>query len=149
MNGTTRGARIVVGVAVTKSAKGVVNGTERKKMMIDKYNEAGIEIESDGFITRAETLERINANKAKPTEECAYPNCETCGRYRGRYCTVPIVFSKQMLRHTEERLENLQYRLTKLEDLVFDELLKPKRPTRNAEEKANFTWADYFDKEQE
>ena len=81
--------------------------------------------------------------------ECVYPNCEECDYYHGHYCTVPIVISKQMLRHTEERLENLQYRLTKLEDLVFDELLKPKRPTRNAEEKANFTWDDYLRKENE
>ena len=123
MNGMTRGARIVAGVAVTKSAKGVANDTERKKMMIDKYNEAGIEIEADGFVTRAETLERINQSKAKPASECIYPQCEDCDKYHGHYCTVPIVFSKQIFRHTEERLENLQYRLTRLEELVTDEIL--------------------------
>lgn len=91
--------------------------------MIDKYNEAGIEIEADGFITRAETLERINQNKAKPASECIYPCCEDCDKYHGHYCTVPMVVSKQNFRRTEERLENLQYRLTRLEELVTDEIL--------------------------
>ena len=117
--------------------------------MIDKYNEAGIEIEADGFITRAETLERINASKAKPIKECIYPHCEKCDKYRGRYCTVPIVINKQNYILLNDKIDDLMKRVLTLEDLVFDELLKPKHPTRNAEEKSNLTWADYFDKEQE
>ena len=93
--------------------------------MIDKYNE--VEIEADGFITRAEALERINANTAKPASECIYPCCEDCDKYHGHYCTVPMVVSKQIFRHTEERLENLQYRLTNLENLVTDEILGSER----------------------
>lgn len=117
--------------------------------MIDKYNEIGIEIESDGFITRAETLERINASKAKPTEECIYPHCEKCDKYRGHYCTVPIVINKQNYIVLNDKIDDLMKRVLTLEDLVFDELLKPKHSKRNAEEKSNFTWADYFYKEQE
>ena len=80
--------------------------------MIDKYNEAGIS-----------ALERMGNATAKPATECIYPCCEDCDKYHGHYCTVPMVFSKQIFRHTEERLENLQYRLTKLENLVYDEIL--------------------------
>lgn len=91
--------------------------------MIDKYNEAGIEIEADGFITRAETLERINANTAKPAEECMYPECEKCDKYHGHYCTVPMVVSKQIWRMTEERLWYLNNRLDTIEELVTAKIL--------------------------
>ena len=83
--------------------------------MIDKYNEVGIS-----------ALERMGNATAKPATECIYPCCEDCDKYHGHYCTVPMVFSKQIFRHTEERLENLQYRLTKLENLVYDEILGSK-----------------------
>lgn len=89
--------------------------------MIDKYNE--VEIEADGFITRAETLERINQSRAKPTEECMYPECEKCDKYHGHYCTVPMVVSKQIWRMTEERLWYLNNRLDTIEELVTAKIL--------------------------
>lgn len=89
--------------------------------MIDKYNE--VEIEADGFITRAETLERINANTAKPAGECMYPECEKCDKYHGHYCTVPMVVSKQIWRMTEERLWYLNNRLDTIEELVTAKIL--------------------------
>jgi len=52
------------------------------------------EIEADGFIT---PLEQLAESKAKPATECIYPKCEECDKYHGRYCTVPVVVSKQML----------------------------------------------------
>lgn len=94
--------------------------------MIDKYNEAGIEIEADGFVTRAETLERINQSRAKPAEECMYPECEKCDKYHGHYCTVPMVISKQIWRMTEERLWYLNNRLDTIEELVTDKILGSK-----------------------
>ena len=93
------------------------------KNLIDKYNEAGIEIEADGFITRAETLERINQGRAKPAEECMYPECEKCDKYHGHYCTVPMVVSKQIWRMTEERLWYLNNRLDTIEELVTAKIL--------------------------
>lgn len=89
--------------------------------MIDKYNE--VEIEADGFVTRAETLERINQSKAKPAGECMYPECEKCDKYHGHYCTVPMVISKQIWRMTEERLWYLNNRLDTIEELVTDKIL--------------------------
>ena len=147
MNGMTRGARIVAGVAVTKSAKGVANDIERKKTMIDKYNE--VEIEADGFITRAETLERINQSKAKPAGECMYPECEKCDKYHGHYCTVPMVVSKQIYLLTERKLQSLEARLNDLENLVTDEILRSdKGVTIPAETKLNMTWNDYLGEDQ-
>lgn len=87
--------------------------------MDDKYNEVGIEIEADGFITRMETLEKINANKAKPASECKYPMCEECDQYHGHYCTVPIVVSKQMWLGITEVLQSQAERLNRLESDVF------------------------------
>ena len=89
--------------------------------MIDKYNE--VEIEADGFVTRAETLERINQSKAKPASECIYPCCEDCDKYHGHYCTVPMVVSKQIWRMTEERLWYLNNRLDTIEELVTAKIL--------------------------
>ena len=110
--------------------------------MIDKYNE--VEIEADGFITRAETLERINADKAKPMTKCAYPHCEDCDKYHGRYCTVPMVISKQIWQETAEKFHMLEKRLTELENLVTDEIL---RSDENRSDKQtdppNYTWSDY------
>lgn len=117
--------------------------------MIDKYNEAGIpEIEADGFITRAETLERINASKARPAGECIYPNCEKCDKYHGHYCTVPMVVSKQIWLLTEALIVSLEKRLTELENLVADEILgSGSNRSNRPKDPANYTWADYFEEE--
>ena len=122
----------------------------RKETMIDKYNEAGIpaEIEADGFVTRAETLERINANKAKPISECIYPNCEKCDKYHGHYCTVPMVVSKQIWLTTESLIARMEKRLTELENLVTDEILRSKEVRKmELHSDVNYTWADYFEEE--
>lgn len=122
----------------------------RKETMEDKYNEAGIpaEIEADGFVTRAETLERINASKAKPISECIYPHCEKCDKYHGHYCTVPMVVSKQNWLTTEALIVRLEKRLTELENLVTDEILGSKEQTAQApKDRTNYTWADYFEEE--
>lgn len=118
--------------------------------MIDKYNEAGIptEIEADGFITRVETLERINANKATPIKVCVYPECEECDKYHGHYCTVPMVVSKQNWLLTESLIVRMEKKLAELETLVTEEIFGSKhRDTPQAE--TNFTWDDYFDGEKE
>lgn len=119
--------------------------------MIDKYNEAGIpamEVEADGFITRTETLERINASKAKPISECIYPKCEECDKYHGHYCTVPMVVSKQKWLLTEAIIVRLEKRLTELENLVTDEILGSKEQMKQApKDRTNYTWADYFEEE--
>lgn len=122
--------------------------------MIDKYNEIGIEIESDGFITRAETLERINASKAKPTEECIYPCCEECDNYRGHYCTVPMVVSKQIWKNLDGvlgahhmQIESLKYEMARLIAFVEHTSCEPtdKRvEPQDHESELNFTWGDYF-----
>ena len=110
--------------------------------MIDKYNEAGLpaEIEADGFITRAETLERVNASKAKPASECIFPKCEECDKYHGHYCTVPMVVSKQIWLTTESLIARMEKRLTELETLVTDEILGSNKPyIATEEEYRNFT----------
>ena len=123
--------------------------------MDDKYNEAGIptEIESDGFITRPEQLERVSQSKAKPMSGCIYPRCEECDKYHGHYCTVPMVVSKQIWLTTESLIARMEKRLTELETLVTDEILRSDK-SRAVESKTelNYTWTDYFgdaDKEQE
>ena len=137
-------AGIARNVAMTATEK--ENG--RTKKMIDKYNEVGIEIEQDGFITRPETLERINAAKAKPTKECAYPDCEECDKYHGHYCTVPMVVSKQIWRLTEDLIVRMEKRLTELENLVTDEILRSdKGVTKPTEVDLNLTWSDYLGEE--
>lgn len=116
--------------------------------MDDKYNEAGlpVEIEADGFITRMETLERANANKARPITECIYPKCEECDKYHGHYCTVPMVVSKQIWLTTESLITRMEKRLTELETLVTDEILRSD-DTRvvRLNDHVNYTWADYFE----
>lgn len=117
--------------------------------MIDKYNEAGIEIEADGFVTRAETLERINQSRAKPAEECMYPECEKCDKYHGHYCTVPMVISKQMHIIINDKIDDLMKRVLDLEVLVYDEILRSdKGITIPPETKLNFTWDDYLGEDQ-
>ena len=115
--------------------------------MIDKYNETGIptEVEADGFITRPETLERVNANKAKPMTKCLYPACEDCDKYHGHYCTVPMVISKQIWVETAERIVRMEKRLLELENLVTDEILRSKEVRRmELHSDANYTWDDYL-----
>ena len=114
--------------------------------MDDRYNEAGIpaEIEADGFITRPEALERMNAQKAKPTSACIYPRCEECDKYHGHYCTVPMVVSKQIWLTTESLIARMEKRLTELETLVTDEILRSRPRTYNTVAETNFTWDDYF-----
>lgn len=72
-------------------------------------------------------LERVTDTTAIPTDECGYPNCERCTHYVGyrgaRYCTVPMVVSKQIWHITAEKLRKMDKRLTELEELVTDEIL--------------------------
>lgn len=115
--------------------------------MIDKYNEAGLpaEIEADGFITRVETLERVNVSKAKPTSKCIFPKCEECDKYHGHYCTVPMVVSKQIWLTTESLIARMEKRLTELETLVTDEILRSdKSRSVKQTDPPNITWGDYF-----
>ena len=122
-------------------------------MKEDKYNEVGIpmEVEADGFITRPEALEYTHKifSTAKLSKECIYPKCERCGYYRERYCTVPMVISKQIFLLTDEKLRSLGKRLTELENIVTDVILgsydgRVLKPNDHA----NYTWADYFEEEE-
>ena len=119
--------------------------------MMDKYNEIGIptEVEADGFTTRAETLERINANKAKPMTECVYPRCEECDKYHGHYCTVSMVVSKQDYITFNDKINDLMKRVLDLENLVVEELISPQK-ARNVSQQndVNYTWDDYFKENQ-
>jgi hypothetical protein len=81
------------------------------------------EIEADGFITRPEILERISVKKAKPETECIYPDCEECSKYIENYCTVPMVFSKQIHHFIADKMAELGKRVAELESLVTDEIL--------------------------
>ena len=113
--------------------------------MIDEISIPTTEIEADGFITRPEQLERINAKKARPAEKCVYPNCENCDKYHGHYCTVPMIVNKQNWLLTESLIVSLGNRLTDVEKLVTDEILRSKPRTCNTAEEVNYTWADYFE----
>ncbi len=74
------------------------------------------DIEADGFIT---PLEQLSGSKAKPATKCVYPKCEECDHYHGKYCTVPMVVSKQQWLAVAEMLESHMNRLRKLESDVF------------------------------
>lgn len=74
------------------------------------------EIEADGFIT---PLEQLAESKAKPATECIFPKCEECDKYHGKYCTVPMVVSKQQWLAIAELLESHMNRLNRLESDVF------------------------------
>lgn len=108
--------------------------------MEDKYNETGIptmEVEN--------ALEYLNASRATPMRGCDYPNCESCDKYHGHYCSVPMVVSKQIWLTTESLIVRLENRLTELETLVTDEILGSKKPTKkDPEAELNYTWDDYF-----
>ena len=89
-----------------------------------------ISIEADGFITRDQDikpLERVTDNTANPTANCPYPNCERCSKYftfdGERYCTVPMVITKQIYLITAERLRDMEERITELEEAVTDHIL--------------------------
>ena len=102
-----------------------------------------IEIEADGFITREQDLlERVDANRAKPVTDCPYPECERCDKYHGHYCTVPMVVSKQIWRLTEALIVQMENRLTELENLVTDEILRSDKTPKT--DTMNFTWDDYL-----
>lgn len=118
------------------------------------------EIEQDGFITdeiyiqetkpKANALEWVSADRAKLAEKCGYPNCEDCICYVASSCTVPMVVSKQIWRITEDLITSMRRRLTDLETLVTDEILRSDKPQKNnADEDVNYTWNDYFGKENE
>ena len=116
-------------------------------MRIDKYNEVGI---PTGILEHTETANTAMTGNAtaKPIEECKYPLCEECVHYLGHYCTVPIVISKQIFLLTDEKLRSLGKRLTELENIVTDVILgsydgRVLKPNDHA----NYTWADYFEKE--
>lgn len=124
--------------------------------MDDKYNEAGIpvEIEADGFITPIHALEsgllkdlkgNVSLSTAQPMTECMYPLCEDCYKYHGKYCTVPMVVSKQIWLTTESLITRMEKRLTELEMLVTDEILRSddSRVVR-LNDHVNYTWDDYL-----
>ena len=108
-----------------------------------------IEIEADGFITREQDLlERVDAKRARPVTDCPYPECEKCENYHGNYCTVPMVVSKQIWRLTEALIVQMENRLTELENLVTDEILRSdKGITIPSEVDLNLTWDDYLGEE--
>ena len=118
------------------------------------------EIEQDGFITdeiyiketppKHNALEWVSADRAKLMEECGYPNCENCICYVASSCTVPMVVSKQIWHITEDLITSMRRRLTDLETLVTDEILRSDKPQKNkTDEDVNYTWNDYFGKENE
>ena len=116
--------------------------------MIDEIGIPTTEIEADGFITRPEALERASMKRAIPAEKCIYPHCEECGKYSGRYCTVPMVVSKQIWLTMESLITRMEKRLTELENLVTDEILGSK-PRMSNKPETNYTWDDYFKREDE
>lgn len=116
-------------------------------MGIDEIN-----IEADGFITREQDikpLEKVTDNTAKPTSECCYPKCEECRDYisyqGANYCTVPMVINKQIWRLTADLIADMERRLTELETLVTDEILRSSKPPKT--DPANYTWDEYLGEE--
>lgn len=119
----------------------------RKETMEDKYNEAGIPTDALEYADGVNLAMTGNAT-AKPASACIYPQCEKCDKYHGHYCTVPMVVSKQNWLTTEAAIARLEKRVSELEYLVADEILKPsKKGVVSREEKLNYTWADYFEEE--
>lgn len=118
-------------------------------MRIDKYNEVGI---PTGILEHTETANMAMTGNAtaKPMEKCKYPLCEECVHYIGHYCTVPIVVSKQQWLILEGKMWEWYKRMDDLENLVTDEILRSdKDVAMPAEAKLNYTWADYFEEEDE
>lgn len=121
-------------------------------MRIDKYDEVSI---PTGILEHTETANMAMTGNAtaKPIEECKYPLCEECVHYRGHYCTVPIVISKQIFLLTDEKLRSLEKRLTELENIVTDVILGSQTrdgitlhpATKEQEEALNYTLMEYID----
>ena len=90
------------------------------------------EIEQDGFITdeiyiqETKPLERVDMDTAIPSKECKYPKCEECRDYRNEYCTVPMVFTKQMYRMTIDTIDALSASIAEIREMVYDEILGKK-----------------------
>ena len=90
------------------------------------------EIEQDGFITdeiyiqETKPLERVDMDRAIPAKGCKYPKCEECRDYRNGYCTVPMVFTKQMYRMTIDTIDALSANIAELREMVYDEILGKK-----------------------
>ena len=98
--------------------------------------------EDDGFITSERDLQSTPSLEyygrpmdtllsAHPSRECRYPRCEECGAYAehfgSRYCTVPMVVSKQIWHLASEKLNEMSKRIDELETLVTDEILGVER----------------------
>jgi hypothetical protein len=90
------------------------------------------EIEQDGFITdeiyiqETKPLERVDMDRAIPAKGCKYPKCEECRDYRNGYCTVPMVFTKQMYRMTIDTIDALSASIAEVREMVYDEILGKK-----------------------
>lgn len=100
--------------------------------MIDEINIPTKEIEADGFITPSSALEarimkevlgEVQIATAAPMTDCIYPLCEDCHYYHAHYCTVPIVFSKQIYHLLREQIDFLRNRVATLEELVTEQIL--------------------------
>ena len=90
-------------------------------------------------------LEYINESRATPMRGCNYPECESCDKCHGHYCSVPMVVSKQIWLTTESLIVRLDNKVRELETLVTDEILGSKSQTKKTpEEEINYTWEDYF-----
>ena len=85
------------------------------------------EIEADGYITRKQDLrsrplERVSDNTANPAADCPYPNCEACSKYftfdGERYCTVPMVITKQIFRIAEDEIKMMRNDIENLKEDV-------------------------------
>lgn len=94
------------------------------------------EPEEDGFVTREADLRSTPSleyygrplnvlQEAHPSRECRYPRCEECGSYTAwqgeRYCTVPMVVSKQLWLMTADTLRRIDKNLAELENVVYSE----------------------------
>ena len=70
-------------------------------------------------------MERVTDNTANPTTECLYPKCEGCSKYFAfdgeKYCTVPMVVTKQIWLMTEERFQKIEKEIRELWDEMFTE----------------------------
>ena len=94
------------------------------------------EIEQDGFITdeiyiqETKPLERVDMDRAIRARMCSYPKCEECDEYvehnGWKYCTVPIVISKQMWLMNDDMTRGLVKEIDELKEMVTDIVLGSK-----------------------
>lgn len=94
------------------------------------------EIENDGFITdeiyiqETKPLERVDMDRAIRARMCSYPKCEECDEYvehnGWKYCTVPIVISKQMWLMNDDMTRGLARDINELREMVTDIILGQK-----------------------